>query len=169
MAFHREILTVTLRGVFHALPPNVFGSRIRTRDDLAQFVSGTHTITARAQLDLADPGDSLTALCQRLDLHEAVGVQPLNIPDTAAAQYIPAYRLPALADRIDAVAPGALAKAISRRNAAPAASNAQSPADTGSVARQFLQLKRFYRDCATHQCDVLFVRHAANDDAAPAD
>jgi len=159
---------VTIRGVFHALPPNVFGNRIRTRDDLAQFVSGAHAIAPRAQLDLADAGDSLAALCERLDLPEAIGVQPLNIPNAAAARYIPAYRLPALADRIDAVAPGTLAKAISRRNTSPAGQTAPPATDKGSVARQFLQLKRFYRDCATQQCDVLFVQHLGNDDGPSA-
>ncbi|TVO59448.1 hypothetical protein [Denitromonas halophila] len=153
---------MTIRGVFHALPPKAFGNRIRTRDDLAQFVSGTHAVAAKAQLDLTDAGDSLAALCERLALPDAIGVQPLTIPKTAAARYIPAYRLPDLADRIDAVAPGALAKAISRRDIAAAT-------DKGNIARQFLQLKRFYRDCATHQCDVLFVQHLGKDSAPSAD
>ncbi|MCZ4305557.1 hypothetical protein O4G98_12505 [Zoogloeaceae bacterium G21618-S1] len=151
---------MTIRGVFHALPPKVFGSRIRTRDDLAQFVSGTHPIAAKAQLDLADAGDGLAALCERLDLREAIGGQPLSIPNAAAARYIPAYRLPEIADRIDAVAPGMLAKAINRRDTTPADQEAPLAIDKGSVARQFLQLKRFYRDCAMQQCDVLFVQHA---------
>jgi len=29
-------------------------------------------------------------------------------------------------------------------------------------------LKRFYRDCATQQCDVLFVQHLGNDDGPSA-
>lgn len=156
---------MTLRGVFHALPPGVFGSRIRTRADLADFVAGRHAIAATAQLALADAGDALAALCGRLDLHEALGVQPLTIPGTTDARYLPARRLPALAERIDAVAPGALAKAISQRS--PAAGD-HPATDKGQLARQFLQLKRFMRDCATHQCEVLFARHGEGNGAPPA-
>ncbi|MEZ5627725.1 MAG: hypothetical protein R3E34_09380 [Rhodocyclaceae bacterium] len=158
---------MTLRGVFHALPPGVFGSRIRTRADLAAFVTGTHAIGATAQLALTDAGDALAALCDRLDLDEALGVQALTIPGTTDARYLPARRLPALAERIDAIAPGALAKAISQCERRPAADE-HTAVDKGQLARQFLQLKRFMRDCATHQCEVLFARRGGGNGAPPA-
>ncbi|KAA3652304.1 MAG: hypothetical protein DWQ11_11825 [Proteobacteria bacterium] len=154
---------MTLRGVFHALPPGVFGCRIRTRADLANFVRGTHAIAPTARLDLADTGDALHALCIRLDLGEALGVQPLTIPGTVDARYLPAYRLPALAGRIESIAPGELARALSRN--APTAPDTAVAADTGQLARQFLQLKRFLRDCATQRSDIVFARHDESDDA----
>ncbi|MBT0961229.1 hypothetical protein [Denitromonas iodatirespirans] len=156
---------MNIRGVFHALPPSVFGSRIRTRDDLAAFVRGTHAIAASDRLDIADAADGLTALCERLELHGAMGRQPLAIPGTVTADYLPAYRLPALADRIDAVTPGTLAAAIGSLGTHPLARDSHWIADKGGLARLFLQLKRFHRNCATQRADVLFVQHAAPDGA----
>lgn len=150
---------MSIRGVFHALPPGVFGNRLRTRDDLAAFVRGTHAIAAADRLDIADAGAGLAMLGERLDLHALMGRQPLTIPGTAAAFYLPAYRLPALAERIDAVTPGTLATAIGSLAAHPRAQQTRWATDKGGLARLFLQLKRFYRDAAAHRCDVLFVEH----------
>lgn len=151
---------MSIRGAFHALPPHVFGNRLRTGDDLAGFVRGTHAIAAADRLDIADAVDGLAALCEHLDLPDVMGRQPISIPGTAAAFYIPAYRLPALADRIDTVTPGELAAAFGSLSTHPLAQRTRWAADKGGLARLFLQLKRFYRNGATQQYDVLFVTRA---------
>lgn len=161
-----EHFTVTIRGTFLALPPRVFGSRLRTRDDLARFVSASHAIAATDRLDIADAVECLATLCEGLGLNDALGRQPLTIPGTTTARFLPAGRLPALAERFDAVPPGELARALDALGTHPVAGRSPWAADKGGLARQFLQLKRFCRNGATHGYDVLFV--VRSDDTAPA-
>jgi hypothetical protein len=161
-------MTMAICGVFLAVPPRVFGARLRTGDDLAQFVAGTHPIVAADRLEISDAWACLAELCERCDLHGLMGLQPVAVPGTLATGFVPAYRLPALADRIEQVAPARLAAAMDALSLAPPADGAAWAGDKRALALHFLRLKQLYRRSADSGCDLLFVRHTGTPAQRPA-
>jgi len=145
-------------GVFHAVPSRAFGARLRTGENLAAFLAGEHELKIASRLDVSDAWACLGALCEQFSLSPAMGLTPVRVPGTLATLYIPAYRLPALASAFDRVGPAQLAAAIDALASAPPADGAHWAHDKRALAMGFLQLKKFYRICADHGYDVLFVK-----------
>lgn len=149
---------MAIRGVFHAVPPHVFGARIRTTDDIARFVRGEHPIRAARTLDVADAWACLGGLCAHFALPRVMGIQSVRGADCLSTLYVPAYRVPAIAEALEQVGPGQLAEGMSALAQHPPADGRAWLQDQRALALQFLQLKKFYRDCATDGCDILFVK-----------
>lgn len=145
-------------GVFHAVPQRAFGARLRTGEDLAAFLAGEHALKIASQLDVSDAWACLGALCEQFSLSAAMGMTPVRVPGTLATFYVPAYRLPEVAAGFDRVGPGHLAGAIDALATAAPADGAHWVKDKRALAMGFLQLKKFYRICADHGYDVLFVK-----------
>ncbi len=149
---------MAIRGVFHAVPPRIFGARIRTADDIARFVAGEHPIEAVRKLDVADAWACLGKLCAHFSLPRVMGIEPIQVPGTLSTLYVPAYRLARIAESFDLITPAQLAGAIATLATNPPADGTAWAHDTRALALLFLQLKKFYRDCAIEGCDVLFVK-----------
>jgi len=145
-------------GVFLAVPAGAFGARLRTGEDLAAFVAGEHALKVASRLDVSDAWACLGAVCEQFSLTGAMGMTPVRVPGSLAAAYVPAYRLPLLSAQFDAVSPGQLASAIDALALAAPADGAHWVEDKRALAMGFLQLKKFYRICASHGYDVLFVK-----------
>jgi len=149
---------MAIRGVFHAVPRGTFGARIRTTDDIARFLEGTHDIQSPGGLDVADAWACLGALCAHFDLPRVMGIQPLSIPGSLSTLYIPAYRIPGIADALEQIGPGQLAAGMAALSANPPADGAAWAKDQHGLALMFLQLKKLYRECADNGYDLIFVK-----------
>ena len=145
-------------GVFHAIPSRAFGARLRTGEDLAAFLDGEHELKVASRLDVSDAWACLGALCDQFSLSPAMGMTAVRVPGTLAALYVPAYRLPELATGFERVGPARLAEAIDALAGAVPADGAHWAKDKRALAMGFLQLRKFYRICADHGYDVLFVK-----------
>ncbi|QID18297.1 hypothetical protein G3580_12020 [Nitrogeniibacter mangrovi] len=149
---------MAIRGVFHALPPQVFGARIRTAEDIARFIAGEHPIQAPRQLDVTDAWACLGKLCAHFAMPRVMGIQPVRVSGPLATLLIPAYRLAPINACFDRVTPGQLAEAIAQLATEPPPDGRDWARDTRGLALLFLRLKQFYRDCAADGCDILFVK-----------
>jgi len=149
---------MAIRGVFHAVPRSAFGATIRTTDDIARFLAGTHPVLSPAQLDVADAWACLGALCAHFELPRVMGIEPLAIPDQLSTLYIPAYRVPGIASALEQIGPGQLAAGMAALSAAPPADGAAWARDQRGLALMFLQLKKLYRACADNGYDLIFVK-----------
>jgi len=151
---------MAIRGVFHAVPRSTFGARIRTTDDIARFLDGTHSVTSPVRLDVADAWACLGALCAHFELPRVMGIQPLAVPGHLSTLYIPAYRIPGIATALEGIGPGRLAAGMAALSTAPPADGAAWARDQKGLGLMFLQLKKLYRTCADAGDDLIFVKHA---------
>lgn len=149
---------MAIRGVFHAVPRSAFGATIRTSDDIARFLEGLHHIQSPQCLDVADAWACLGALCAHFSLPRVMGIQPLSVPGRLSTLYIPAYRIPDIANALEQVGPSQLASAMAALSAHPPADGAAWTRDQRALALMFLQLKKLYRNCADHGYDLIFVK-----------